>query len=210
MDGYTYVIGDIHGMLSKLEQLLHKIPFNEKRDTLAFLGDYIDRGPDSQGVVNLVLNLVDRGLRVICLKGNHEQLFLDFLAGRETHLFLLNGGTATLTSYRKNSKNSSVIPAQHLAFLNRLLPYYEMEDFILVHAGLKPGVSLEGQAEDDLYWIRQEFIQSKFDFGKRVIFGHTDFGAPYIDACKIGIDTGAAYGRRLTCVRLPDIVFYSV
>lgn len=205
---YTYVIGDIHGMLDKFNKLLDKLPFNPSRDTLAFVGDYVDRGPDSKGVIDRVLSLMDAGLQVICLKGNHEQMFQDFLAHRDPHLFLLNGGNKTLESYGKGL--SSVIPARHLSFLDLLLPYYEMNDFILVHAGLKPGVCLEHQDEDDLLWIRQEFIQSEFDFGKKVVFGHTNFTTPYLTAHKIGIDTGAVYGNLLSCVRLPDMIFYSV
>ena len=207
---YTYVIGDIQGMLDKLESLLRKIPFKKDRDTLAFVGNYVGRGPDSKGVIDRVLSLRDRGLRLICLKGNHEQMFLNFLAGREPHIFLLNRGNTTLDSYRKQSKGSIIIPAVHLSFLQELLPYYEAEDFILVHAGLRPGVALERQEEEDLLWIEQEFIHSRFDFGKRVVFGHTWFKTPYVDGCKIGIDTGAAHGNRLSCVRLPDVIFYSV
>lgn len=207
---HTYVIGDIHGMLEKLDKLLRKIPFHAERDTLAFVGDYVDRGPDSKGVIDRILSLMDRGVHLVCLKGNHEQMFQDFMAGRDPRIFLINGGDKTLESYRKNGKSSSVIPARHISFLEGLLPYHEMEGFILVHAGLRPGVSLKGQDEEDLYWIRQEFILSKYDFGKRVVFGHTNFKTPYIDSRKIGIDTGAVYGNLLTCVRLPDLVFYSV
>ncbi len=208
---HTYVIGDIHGMLNKLEALLGKIPFRAEEDTLAFLGDYVDRGPDSVGVINLVLRLMDRGIRVVCLRGNHEKMFVDFLNNREPDIFLLNGGKATLESYRKVSRGGKiVIPNRHLSFLEGLLPYYEMEGHILVHAGLKPGVPLSEQEEADLYWIRYEFVDSGYDFGKKVIFGHTTGKLPYVDRFKIGIDTGAVYGNLLTCVRLPDVVFYSV
>jgi serine/threonine protein phosphatase 1 len=103
-----------------------------------------------------------------------------------------------------------VIPDPHLDFLDRLLPYFEMEAYILVHAGLRPGVRLKDQLEDDLLWIRSEFISSDFNFGKKVVFGHTHFLRPYIDEFKVGIDTGAVYGNLLTCVRLPDLRFYSV
>jgi len=206
----TYVIGDIHGMLSRLNRLLDRIPFRPEKDSLAFLGDYIDRGPDSKGVVDLILDLRARGVQIVTLRGNHEIMFMDYIRGRDPSLFLANGGGSTLVSYEREHRGNIVIPDQHLAFIDNLLPFYEMDDFILVHAGLRPRVALEKQREEDIYWIRGDFIFSDYDFGKRVIFGHTHFQAPYVDDFKIGIDTGAVYGNLLSCVRLPDIEFYSV
>ena len=96
------------------------------------------------------------------------------------------------------------VPENHLEFFKSLLPYYETEDYIFVHAGLRPGISLEKQNIDDLTWIRYEFIRSTYDFGKIVVFGHTSLPETLIQPNKIGIDTGAVYGGYLTCVVLPE------
>jgi serine/threonine protein phosphatase 1 len=209
---YTYVIGDVHGMLSKLRRLLRKIPFKPDRDRLAFVGDYVDRGPDSKGVLDCILDLMERGWEVICLRGNHEWMWQNYLKGDDPLMFLVNGGEETLKSYETEGQGGGdiVVPARHLEFLEGLLPYHEMEDFILVHGGLRPGVPLVEQDEQDLYWIRFEFIFSAHDFGKCVVFGHTPFQRPFVGRHCIGIDTGAVYGNKLTCVRLPDVKFYSV
>lgn len=208
----TYVFGDVHGMRHKLLDLLERVPFRAEKDTLVFLGDYIDRGPDSKGVLEVILGLMDRGVRVICLRGNHECMLDDYLEDRESLLFLVNGGVATLKSYDQYpvAGKEMIVPDRHRHFLANLLPCYEMEDFILVHAGLRPGISLDQQEEKDLYWIRNEFILSDYDFGKTVVFGHTPFSRPFIGPRRIGIDTGAVYGNKLTCIRLPDIAFFSV
>lgn len=102
------------------------------------------------------------------------------------------------------------MPPDHWQFYDTLKLFYETDDYIFVHAGLKPGVALYEQQEEDLLWIRKEFISSDYNFGKRVIFGHTPMRAPYIRENKIGIDTGAVYGNKLTCVVLPEEKFYSV
>jgi serine/threonine protein phosphatase 1 len=209
---HTYVIGDVHGMLYKLEKLLDKIPFRQNRDTIVFLGDYVDRGPHSKGVLDLILSLIDQGLHIICLRGNHELMWLNFMRNKDPHMFLCNGGYTTLLSYQESPgrQKDVTVPGRHMALLQGMLPYYEMEDFILVHAGLRPDIPLAQQTEDDLYWIRDEFICSDYDFGKTLVFGHTPFDKPYVGKNRIGIDTGAVYGNKLTCVRLPDLVFYSV
>ena len=208
----TYVFADIHGMHHKLLDLLQRVPFRADRDTLVFLGDYIDRGPNSKEVVETILALMDSGIRVICLRGNHECMLDDYLAARETLLFLYNGGVATLKSYDQYplSGGETVLPDRHRSFLTHLQPYFEMDEFILVHAGLRPGIPLDQQEEEDLFWIRNEFIFSDYDFGKTVVFGHTPFSQPFIRPKRIGIDTGAVYGNKLTCIRLPDIEFFSV
>jgi serine/threonine protein phosphatase 1 len=207
---FTYVIGDIHGMFDNLEELLAILPLDRERDTLAFVGDYIDRGPDSRRVVDRVLALRKSGMRLICLRGNHEEMFLDFLEGQNQELFLYNGGETTLESYGWSGRlKENPVPPEHLEFFRSLEYYRELDEFILVHGGLRPGIPLERQDFHDLCWIRQEFIHSDYDFGKRVVFGHTPFRQPYIDPYKIGIDTGAVYGNRLTCVRLPDLEFFS-
>ncbi len=208
----TFAVGDIHGCLDKLTCLMDMIDVDPKRDTLVFMGDYIDRGTQSKEVVNYLLDLARRQRRVIFLKGNHERMLQRYLSGTSMFHFLVNGGQATLDNYLKNQSHAedSLIPTTHRDFFDNLRLYYETEQYIFVHAGLKPNVPLEEQSEWDMLWIRDEFIYSDFDFGKRVIFGHTPFREPLILDNKIGIDTGAVYGNRLTCVELPDVVFHIV
>lgn len=110
----------------------------------------------------------------------------------------------------RSPNEANPIPTTHLDFFRDLSIYYETDQYIFVHAGLKANVPLEEQNEWDMLWIRQEFIYSDFDFGKRVIFGHTPFQKPIVLDNKIGIDTGAVYGNKLTCVELPAEKFYSV
>ena len=97
-----------------------------------------------------------------------------------------------------------------MAFLKSLRPWVELEEYYVVHAGMQPGVEIERQSLEDLVWIREPFIFSDYDFGKRVIFGHTPFSEPLVLKNKIGLDTGAVYGNRLTCLELPSFVFHQV
>lgn len=202
-----FAIGDIHGCLDKLLDLLNLIDWDPEDDTLVFIGDYIDRGPDSAGVIEHILGMRHWSDRIICLLGNHEQLLLDFLAGQNTQTFLYNGGQATIESYGGPDEG---IPQSHYDFLESLAHYYETGDYIFVHAGLRDGILLEDQDPHDLLWIRDEFISSDYDHGKRVIFGHTPLREPLVQPNKIGIDTGAVFGGRLTCLELPRLKFYSV
>lgn len=220
----TFVIGDIHGCLDKLEMLWDRIDPRSGVDQLIFLGDYIDRGEDSSGVLDYLLRIKRTYSDTIFLMGNHEKMFLDFLSGVDRALFIYNGGESTLRSYLVRMEHywssgegvldeealNRLVPEHHRDFLQELHPYYETEDHIMVHAGLRHGVPLENQTSEDLVWIREEFIYSEEDFGKRVIFGHTPFVRPLVLPNKIGIDTGAVYGNQLTCVILPDLEFVSV
>lgn len=206
--GKIFVIGDIHGCLQKLKNLISGIDIDGKLDTVVFLGDYIDRGPDSRGVVQYILDFKNEKKNVFCLMGNHEDLFLYYLSyGLYETAFLFNGGHSTLVSYNF-PRVIEDIPRRHQYFFNSLLLYYEMEDYIFVHAGLRPGVPLEKQDKYDLLWIRNEFIESDYDFGKTVVFGHTGFSGPLFLENKIGIDTGAVFGGRLTCLELPGKRIY--
>ena len=206
-----FVIGDIHGCQAHLERMFEILPINSN-DRLIFIGDYIDRGPDSEGVVSMVESISHRYPQTVCLMGNHEQMLLDFLSGEEPSLFLYNGGKTTLESYGCNDVEyaKAYFPDNHLTFYHNLLLYYETEDYIFVHAGLRPNIPLKEQNSTDLLWIRDEFYASRFTFPKRVIFGHTPFSEPMVRKDKIGIDTGAVYGNKLTCLELPDMKFYQV
>jgi serine/threonine protein phosphatase 1 len=206
----TYAIGDLHGELKMLEAMLDKVPLTGD-DSVVFLGDYIDRGPEARGVIDRILQLREEGLKVIALKGNHELMYLNYLRGNDAdELFLNNGGRTTIRSYRTLWNRSGYPPAAHLEFLDNLQLFHESETAFFVHAGARPCVALDNQTEEDLLWIRNDFLCSSYDFGKRIIFGHTPHREPIVQPDKIGIDTGATYGGKLTCLCLPDEIFYSV
>lgn len=191
-----YAIGDIHGCLEPLQRLMVELRLSET-DEVVFVGDYVDRGLDSKGVIDYLLTL--RG-RYTFLMGNHERMFLDFLQGKQRFLFLYNGGTATLESYGGLSR----IPAAHLAFLERLRLYYETEDYLFVHGGIRPEIPLQEQDPNDLLWIREEFYAYPGQYPKPVIFGHTPMREVLMEGDRIGIDTACVYGNKLTCLLLPS------
>lgn len=192
-------IGDIHGCLMQLQTLLGRVQ-PDANDQVVFLGDYVDRGPDSAGVIDALIDFQEKFPRTVFLCGNHEQMLLDFLAGRNSALFLMNGGHATLASYR--ARDLWPPPEAHLIFLNTLKDRYETDRFIFVHAGLRPGIPLADQEQDDLLWIRQDFLSSDYDWGKAVVYGHTPLQDPLITETRVGLDTGCVYGRMLTCCDL--------
>ncbi|MBN2444084.1 MAG: serine/threonine protein phosphatase [Spirochaetales bacterium] len=204
----TYIIGDIHGCLGMLRRLIKKIDWQQDCDALIFLGDYIDRGEDSKGVIDFLIELSRKSDHVRFLMGNHEGLFLDYLENGETEAFLFNGGLSTLNSYRHLHKTG--IPSDHISFLKSLEIMVELDDYYIVHAGLRPGVGMGEQSLDDILWIRDKFIFSEHCFGKKVIFGHTPFKNPLVMDNKIGLDTGAVFGNRLTCLEIPAMKFHSV
>ena len=193
----THVIGDIHGCLTPLQRLLAKIEL-QPGDELVFIGDYIDRGPQSREVVDYLLGLP---YRCVFLLGNHEKMLLDYLSGKDDGLFLPNGGMATLRSY---GGEASGIPPAHLSFFNSLRPIYETPEYLFVHAGIRPMVPLDKQDLEDLVWIRQEFFQFIGHFPKPVVFGHTPLRVVLLQPDRIGIDTGCVYGGKLTCLKLPQ------
>lgn len=207
-----FIVGDVHGCLEMLKRLIEKIEWNPSDDRLIFIGDYIDRGNDSKGVVDFILELKRDSSLVQCLIGNHEQMFLDYLSGVDSQSFILNGGLSTLRSYRevRLRNEDPLIPSTHLDFFSSLLPMIELEQYYIVHAGFRPNIRIEDQDLIDMIWIRDEFIYSDYDFGEVVIFGHTPFNSPMIMKNKIGIDTGAVYGNYLTCLELPEKKFHSV
>jgi serine/threonine protein phosphatase 1 len=207
-----FIIGDIHGCLDPLRRMMDMIDWRPEEDGLIFLGDYIDRGLDSKGVVDYIIEISNSSPLVQCLMGNHENILLDFLSTGDPRLLLLNGGITTLESYQveERGEEEALIPPEHVAFFEDLFLYIELDDYYVVHAGFRPGVEIEKQATEDLIWIREPFIFSDHDFGKKVIFGHTPLSEPLVMDNKIGLDTGAVYGNKLTCLELPRMKFYSV
>ncbi|NIQ94550.1 MAG: serine/threonine protein phosphatase [Desulfuromonadales bacterium] len=192
--GRLLAVGDIHGCYAQLVELMERVAPSAD-DRLVFLGDYIDRGPQSRRVIDYLIALQERLPRTVCLRGNHEQMLLDALTGDidAVGLFLFNGGTATVSSYGGDLDR---LPEEHLEFLRNLPLYHEEDDFIFVHAGLRPGLSLAEQDEHDLLWVRQEFLHSDHDWGKTVVHGHTPRPGVEFRDNRIGIDTGAVFAAR--------------
>ncbi|MFA7346136.1 MAG: metallophosphoesterase [Desulfurivibrionaceae bacterium] len=215
MTGKIFAIGDIHGCAAKLELLLNRLPFDRGRDTLVFLGDYLDRGPDAKGVLDRICRLRGDGARVIPLMGNHEYLLLEYhRSGDQALLPYLRrlGMENTLESYGGASlaalASLDFMPREHRDFLLSLLPYWETEEYIFVHAGLRHDQPLAEQDISDLCEVREPFLSLERDYGRRVIFGHTPFATPLLTPFRTGIDTGAAYGNLLTAVELPGLRFH--
>lgn len=214
-----YAVGDIHGRADLLTQMLTRIDedmaTSEPVQTIqVFLGDYVDRGPNSREVLDL---LIARGRthRTVCLMGNHETYPLQFLQRPE----ILNdwqqlGGLQTLMSYGitpSMSRDSSLheklalefqraLPQSHRQFLAGLKHSYTCEDFFFVHAGVRPGIPLAKQRPEDMLWIREDFLLHEEDFGKIIVHGHTPILEPEIRPNRINIDTGAYATGRLTCL----------
>lgn len=203
-----YAIGDIHGCLDKVLRLLELLRYDPAADRLIFLGDYIDRGPESKGVIDCMLCLQRENPDNVFLMGNHEDNFLTYMhvsASRSGASFWLKepffagGGVATLQSYVPGMRDpyeerlTEHIPAEHVAFFEALQLYWTTDEYIAVHAGVRPGVPLERQYDNDLLRIRGPFLYSPHGLGKRVVFGHTPFPEVQRTDDKIGIDTGACY-----------------
>ena len=210
-----FVVGDIHGCALELNLLLRKLPVTAD-SLIIFIGDYIDRGEDSKGVIDFLIKL-KKSCNVVTLKGNHEQMFLEFYEDKNTPkagLSIFNGAGATLASYRDGFGHYT-IPQKHLEFLESLDLLYETEDYLFVHAGL-PDIDINELRtekyvyEEDLLWIREPFFRSQFNWDKLIIHGHTPVEYPQITSKRINIDTGCVYQGRLTALQLPEKIFYSV
>ncbi len=219
--GRLFAIGDIHGCSDETETLLNWLERNEglsQDDLVIFIGDYIDRGFNSRAVIDLLCDFRRKYPASIFLKGNHEDMLLHFLGkkGSNGDVYIKNGGGPTLASYGLTEDASpedlmSRIPKNHLDFFDKLESFIECDNYYFVHAGLNPKRTLKRQVVDDLYWIREGFMEENHPFGKTVVFGHTPhadviFELPY----KIGIDTGLVYGNKLTSIELTQRLVYQV
>lgn len=220
----VYAVGDVHGSLTLLDDLLARIGDDAKtapgvgRRTLIFLGDYIDRGPDSAGVIERLAGLSMPGFTIHHLVGNHELAMLDFLRDPEGGQdWLRFGGIATLASYGVPGLRDTDDPAEltalrdrlrermpphHQTFLENLQPMVTVGDYGFVHAGVRPGVSLARQNLDDLCWIRDPFLTFPGRHEKRIVHGHSITPYPEVRDNRIGIDTGAYAGGPLTAIAL--------
>jgi serine/threonine protein phosphatase 1 len=217
-----YAIGDIHGREDLLRHMFRLIAEDSashinERKILVTLGDYIDRGPASKEVIQCMLTNIPLGFEAVHLRGNHEDALMRFMAGEISILYdwLKYGGDACLKSYDVDPKMDpqeiyeqlkTKCPLEHREFLRSTLYSYTCGDYFFAHAGVLPNCPLDKQYKDALMYIRDDFRYSTQDFGKIVVHGHAienfDDPTPVIKPNRIGIDTGAYYSGKLTCVKL--------
>lgn len=220
----VYAVGDIHGRVDLLEKLFAAIAVDSRdaaslaHRVIVFLGDYIDRGDRSREVIDLLLNPPLTGFDIVFLKGNHEAEMMSFLMQPDpAHGWLQHGGQSTVFSYRVRVANRisahekmldlrdglmNAIPAAHQRFFSSLRDWLELGDYLFVHAGVRPGVSLDQQNPMDLLWIREPFLSSPLYHGRMIVHGHTVTDRPVTLPNRIGIDTGAYFSAKLTCLVL--------
>ncbi len=219
-------IGDVHGQLGFLEQALEWIAQDADAQDAAivFLGDYVDRGLDSKGVIDAIMDL--QLIRdVTCLRGNHEDEMLRFLNSDHDQMPKTDcgkmwlsdggGGRQTLLSYGVHGNTDhdfrdlqvrarDAIPDTHLDFLSRLRHSYETDSYFFAHAGIRPGIPFSEQDPDDLIWIRDPFLSATVDHGKTVIHGHTPISFPAFYGNRVNCDGGAAFGRAVHPILLQN------
>lgn len=218
----AYAVGDIHGRADLLGLLIDAIEADDAaraiaETTVILLGDLIDRGPDSAGVLALARDW-QRRRRVRILTGNHEEMFLESFADLGVlRQFLRHGGRETLLSYpidpadyaraeleQLQAMMHAAVPPDDLAFIATFEDSIVLGDYLFVHAGIRPGVSLDRQRTEDLRWIRSPFLEHAADFGFTVVHGHSIAPAPDVRSNRIGIDTGAFASGKLTALGLEE------
>lgn len=227
----VYAIGDIHGYLSELRRAHALIAADRKRmgdgdGVVVHLGDLTDRGPDSRGVISYLMDGLATGEDWIVLKGNHDRLFAQYLRtgegtdGRLRHPLTWTsgpmGGAETLLSYgverqgrfesdeAYHARAIAAVPEAHIDFMAKLPLTYISGDLLFVHAGIRPGVSIVDQTEDDLVWIRDEFLWDLTEHPWLVVHGHSPVDEPTHYGNRVNLDTGAGYGRPITAAVFED------
>lgn len=219
----VYAIGDIHGRDDLLTLLLAKIEADNAArgpaDTqIIFLGDLVDRGPGSAAVIETAMALKASGKNVRFLMGNHEEVFVNVCRKADpkvTRFFLRIGGEETVLSYpitrdeyisldmeQLTERLPSLVPEEHLAFIESFEDQIVIGDYAFVHAGIRPGVALAEQKPSDLRWIREEFVDQRGDLEKVIVYGHTIYDEVEERGSRIGIDTGAYNSGKLTALAL--------
>jgi serine/threonine protein phosphatase 1 len=224
----AYAMGDIHGRADLFAALIAAIEADDAArgpatTTMILLGDLVDRGPDSAGVIRLACEWQARR-EVRILMGNHEEMFLEALESEEVlRHFLRYGGRETLLSYPIDAEAYTraelaetrelalaAIPPEDLEFIRSFEDQVRLGDYLFVHAGIRPGVPLEDQRTGDLRWIRETFLSHAESFGPVVVHGHTIFAEPEVRANRIGIDTGAYTSGRLTALGLEGTARWTI
>lgn len=218
-----YAVGDIHGRADLLTRMFDRLeqdvrPVGEAPPVVVFLGDYVDRGPDSAEVIDLLLTGRPEGFERRFLKGNHEAAMLAFLEDPiANRAWLSHGGLETLASYNVRPLPSlgataaevgetgaafrACLPASHRSFLEALERYVVLGDYCFVHAGVDPARKLDAQSDTDLFWIRARFLEDQRRLPYTIVHGHTPIAAPYQDKRRIGLDTGAYFSGVLSAAR---------
>ena len=208
-------MGDIHGRLDRLLRLMDRLPFDPEKNRIVFLGDYINRGPDSRGVLDFLIDLEKTCPGAVFLLGNHERVLLEYAqSGDPEQLRLLRvmGVESTLAAYGDYLphaiRNLAFMPPEHRAFLERLRLYWACGEYLFVHGGLPPGKRPEECSREELTETREFLSSPARSGGPVIVFGHTVFETPLLMPGKIGLDTGAGHGSMLTAVELPALRFY--
>jgi len=197
----TFAIGDVHGCIAKLTRLLDRClrHAGERPYRFVFVGDYVDRGPDSRSVIALLIEMQRRRpADVICLRGNHEALMLEALSTGDLSLWLLNGAAETIASY--GIDDPAALPQRDFDWVAALPICYDDGRRYFVHAGVNPAFPLDQQSEHDRLWIREPFLSSTRDYGRFIVHGHTPqrSGLPELRPNRLNLDTAAVYGGPLT------------
>lgn len=208
-------IGDIHGCAQTLQALLQKLkPYYGSGHTFVFIGDYVDRGPDSRRVFDILIELATRETCVF-LRGNHEQMILNALEGKNRRLWMVNGGLQTISSFDVDDFYTQ-LPERYRNFLNTTKLYFDTPDFLFTHGGLKPDESIETQLSEperhaDFLWEREHMGAhlAGIVWEKPVVFGHTPVQEVFNDPMRLNIDTGCVFNHRpdmgwLTAAVLPE------
>jgi serine/threonine protein phosphatase 1 len=212
----VYAIGDVHGCLEQLVALEEEIAEDGRGvdgdKWLVTLGDHVDRGPDSAGVIERLIGPAPAGFRRFSLFGNHEMMMLDFLSDPGAHAYWLDqGGLETLASYGVGTQPAGAagitdwIPRAHLDFIEALPICLSLPGWLFVHAGIRPGIPMAHQSDDDLVWIRAPFLTSQLAGGLRVVHGHTPGRDIVVTPHRIDVDTQCFATGKLSAVRVtPD------
>jgi serine/threonine protein phosphatase 1 len=217
----VFAVGDIHGHDTELSILLNHLTLHHgasAEDLFVFIGDYIDRGLNSKQVLDRLIELRRAWPKTVFLLGNHEAMLLAYLGlgGDHGEFYLQNGGKAFFESYGMDPfvplpELISQIPGDHLEFVKGLELGVVLAEFLFVHAGIDPKRTLDDQSVSDVLWIRREFIDAPHSLGKTVVFGHTAFNQVHVQLpYRIGIDTGVAYGNKLSVVELVQGLLFQV
>jgi serine/threonine protein phosphatase 1 len=211
-DARIFAVGDIHGCFRQLSALLGRLPLHPERDRIVFLGDYINRGPQSREVIELLLDLGRRVPGAVFLMGNHEQELLEYARSGDVEILRglrEMGVEATLSSYGEAPvralRDLSFLPQEHRLFLDRLRLFWREAGYLFVHAGVK--TAKDGEILP-LLNAREAFLHAAPREGETVVFGHSMFATPFLAPGKIGIDSGAGRGGLLTALELPNRVFH--
>lgn len=218
-DGHrVYAVGDIHGRLDLLADLHGRIEadmsqYPTRRVTIIHLGDYVDRGPDSSGVIDRLQSISFGDAATVFLRGNHEQYMIDYInGGTRVNAWIANGGLETMQSYGYDTYDPlsdddartfrEKVPAAHRSFLNKTALLHQIGNLVFAHAGIDPTRPIDCQKPADLMWIREKFLNNTDDIGVLVVHGHTPRDVPELMRYRINVDTGAWFSGRLTAAVL--------